>query len=77
MKECLCRFCETPIFAGVECVACYRQRMTRCPTCRLLSGAVAAKYRKETCPQCRGERWVLREAPTATPAAQAGAGGTP
>jgi hypothetical protein len=68
MKESRCRFCKTQIFAGVECVACYRQRMIPCRTCRTSSGKVTARYRTEDCPECHGERFLLREAPPSLPA---------
>jgi hypothetical protein len=57
-----CRFCGHAIQGGVECVTCYKGRLVRCPECSP-GGKVVAKYRREKCPKCQGERWLLHDRP--------------
>jgi hypothetical protein len=57
-----CRFCGQTLQGGVECVTCYRKRIVRCPECHR-GERVVPKYRREQCPKCRGERWLLLDQP--------------
>jgi hypothetical protein len=61
-----CRFCGRAIEGGVECVACYRARLRRCPICQDVTGKTLPKYHKRRCERCNDEKFILLDQPQET-----------